>query len=195
MRPVRQLAEAAAAARQGDYDQKIDSARNDEVGRLAQSFQDLLADLREKRDMEEYVNELSRNLPEPAAARVLLGEAQSRDVLLLAVELRRYARTGGSADPRETLAELTVDLERVTAAIARGRGQVEVIAGHRVLARFEGEGRGHRALSVASRILEAGMATGLIGGGLGGGADAEAAAIALASGRAVTGPVTWGERA
>jgi HAMP domain-containing protein len=197
LRPVRQLAAAAEAARQGNYDQQIDSGRTDEVGRLAHTFHELLADLREKRDMEEYVNELSRNLPEPASARILLGDAQSRDVLLLAVELRRYARAGGSADPRETLAELTADLDRVTAAIARGRGQVEVIAGHRVLGRFEGEGRGHRALAVASRILEAGTATGLIGGGTGGGTggDIEAPAIALAAGRAVTGPVTWGDRA
>src|SRR5947199_1264355 len=91
LRPVRQLATAAEAARQGDYDQKIDSDRKDEVGRLAHTFHELLGDLREKRDMEEYVNELSRNLPEPAAARGLLGEAQSRDVLLLGIELRRYA--------------------------------------------------------------------------------------------------------
>jgi len=195
LRPVRRLADAAEAARQGDYDQQIDSDRGDEVGRLAHTFHELLAGLREKRDMEEYVNELSRNLPEPAAARVLLGEAQSRDLLLLAVELRRYARTGGSADPRETLAELTADLDRVTAAIARGRGQVEVIAGHRVLARFEGESRGHRALSVAARILESGMATGLIAPGGGAVGDPEAPVVALASGRAVTGPVTWGERA
>lgn len=207
LRPVRQLAAAAEAARQGNYDQQIDSDRTDEVGRLAHTFHELLANLREKRDMEEYVNELSRNLPEPAAARVLLGEAQSRDVLLLAVELRRYAHTGGSADPRETLAELTADLDRVTAAIARGRGLVEVIAGHRVLARFEGESRGTRALAVASRILESGIGTGLIapggmgggtGGGMGGGTgggDTEAPVIALASGRAITGPVTWGERA
>jgi HAMP domain-containing protein len=199
LRPVRRLAAAAEAARQGNYDQQIDSDRTDEVGRLAHTFHELLADLREKRDMEEYVNELSRNLPEPAAARVLLGEAQSRDVLLLAVELRRYAHTGGGSDPRETLAELTADLERVTTAIARGRGQVEVIAGHRVLARFEGENRGNRALSVASRILESGIATGLIapGGTMGGGmsGDTEAPVVALASGRAITGPVTWGERA
>ena len=53
--------------------------------------------------MEEYVTELSRNLPEAAGgARVLLGEAQSRDVLLLGIELRRYARAG--ADAPETLA-------------------------------------------------------------------------------------------
>ena len=186
LRPVRQLAAAAEAARQGDYDQQIDSDRTDEVGRLAHTFHELLGDLREKRDMEEYVNELSRNLPEPAGARVLLGEAQSRDVLLLAVELRRYAHSAGAAEPRQTLAELTADLERVTAAIARGRGQVEAIAGHRVLARFEGDSRGHRALAVAAQILDG--SAGLPG-------DVEAPAIALACGRAVTGPVTWGERA
>ncbi len=186
LRPVRQLATAAEAARQGDYDQKIDSDRTDEVGRLAHTFHELLGDLRQKRDMEEYVTELSRNLPEPAGARILLGEAQSRDVLLLAIELRRYAHSAAAVEPRQTLAELTADLERVTTAIARGRGQVEAVAGHRVLARFEGESRGHRALTVASQVLDGGA--GLPG-------DAEAPAIALASGRAVSGPVTWGERA
>ncbi|HEY4594230.1 MAG TPA: protein kinase, partial [Thermoanaerobaculia bacterium] len=184
MRPVRQLADAAEAARQGDYDQKIDSARNDEVGRLAQSFQELLADLREKRDMEEYVNDLSRSLPEPASARVLLGEAQTRDVLLLAVELRQYARAA-AGEPREALATLAADLERVTSAVARGRGQVEAVAGHRVLARFEGESRGPRALAVASRILDGVTVV----------QGVELPAIALTSGKAVTGPVTWGERA
>ncbi len=183
MRPVRQLAAAAEAARQGDYDQTIDSDRNDEVGRLAHTFHELLADLREKRDMEEYVNDLSRSLPEPASARVLLGEAQTRDVLLIAIELRQYARSGG--EPRETLAALATDLDRVTSAIARGRGQVEAVAGHRVLARFEGESRGSRALAVASRILDGvTMVQGV-----------EPPAIALASGKAVTGPVTWGDRA
>ncbi|HEV2854437.1 MAG TPA: protein kinase [Thermoanaerobaculia bacterium] len=182
--PVRRLVAAAEKARQGDYDEKIDSDRTDEVGRLAHAFHDLLADLREKRDMEEYVNDLSRTLPEPAPARGLLGEAQSRDVLLLAIELRQYARAAGG-EPRETLARLASDLERVTSAVTQGRGQVEAVSGHRVLARFEGDGRGFRALSVAAQVLGASAE----------GEDAEAPVAAMAAGRAVTGPVTWGERA
>ena len=185
--PVRQLADAAEAARQGNYDQQIDSDRPDEVGRLAHSFHELLADLREKRDMEEYVNDLSRTLPEPAPARGLLGEPQSREVLLLGIELRRYARAA-AGDPRTTLMELAADLDRATGAVARHRGQVETISGHRVIARFEGEGRGHRALAAASVVLEPGP-----GGNPAG--EEEVPAIAMTSGRAVTGPVTWGERA
>lgn len=187
LEPVRQLLTAAEAARQGNYDQKIDSeGRDDEVGRLARAFQELLADLREKRDMEEYVTELSRNLPEPQQARALLGEAQTRDVMLLGVELRKYARASG--DPKETLQRLAGDLERVTSAVARRRGQVEAISGHRVVARFEGEGRGARALAVAAEVLGA-----PIDGDTGD--EIESPVVALAAGKAVTGPVTWGERA
>lgn len=186
LRPVRRLVAAAEAARQGDYDQKIDSDRTDEVGRLGHAFHGLLADLREKRDMEEYVGELSRNLPEGAQVRGLLGEAQSRECLLLGIELRQYARASG--DARETLARLAADLERVTSALTRGRGVVEAISGHRVLARFEGDGRGFRALSVAARVLDA-----EVNAGAGGGTGMPVAA--MAAGRVVTGPVTWGERA
>jgi HAMP domain-containing protein len=188
LEPVRRLADAAEAARQGDYDQQIDSDRPDEVGRLAHAFHELLAGLREKRDMEEYVNDLSRTLPEPAAARGLLGEPQSREVLLLGIELRRYARAVAGGDPRATLVELAADLDRATSAVARHRGQVEAISGHRLIARFEGEGRGGHALAAAAAVLEPGP-----GGNPAG--EEEAPAIAMTSGRAVTGPVTWGERA
>lgn len=188
LRPVRQLVAAAEAARQGDYDRQIESDRGDEVGRLSRAFRDLLADLREKRDMEEYVTELSRNLPEPAQARAVLGDAQNRDVLLLAIELRQYSRAAVNGDPRETLARLAGDLERVTSAVARGRGQVEAVSGHRVLARFEGEGRGYRALAVAAGALEPPVDDNAAG-------EREEPVAAMTAGRAITGPVTWGERA
>ncbi len=194
LRPVRQLVGAAEAARQGDYDRDIDSDRGDEVGRLAHAFHELLADLREKRDMEEYVTELSRNLPEPAQARAVLGDAQSREVLLLGIELRQYARAGVNGDARDTLARLASDLERVTAAIARGRGQLEGVSGHRVLARFEGEGRGYRALAVAAGVLAPAVSGG-VSGQTGSTEEAEEAVAAMTAGRAITGPVTWGERA
>jgi serine/threonine-protein kinase len=192
LRPVRRLVTAAEAARQGDYDQQIDSDRTDEIGRLAHAFSELLADLREKRDMEAYVAELSRNLPEPAQARAPIGEPQSREVLLLAVELRGLARTEG--DPQGTLDRVGADLKRVTEAVSRRRGRIETVSGHRVLARFEGEGRGTRALAAAAQILEAsppgpdGSDTALAN-------EAEAPVVAMAAGRTVSGPVVYGEQA
>jgi serine/threonine-protein kinase len=184
--PVRRLVAATAAARQGDYDQKIAADRNDEVGQLARSFDDLLADLREKRDMEAYVTELSRNLPEPQQGRAVVGSPQSREVLLMGIELRRYARPSESG-PQEVLERLALDLKQATAAVQAQRGQVDGIAGHRVLARFEGEGRGRRALTAASRILGTGPEEDPA-------AADEAPALAFAAGRAVTGPVSFGDQ-
>jgi HAMP domain-containing protein len=66
MRPVRQLAAAAAAARRGDYDQKVEVHGGREVAELARTFNTLLADLREKREMETYIADLARSLPAPA---------------------------------------------------------------------------------------------------------------------------------
>jgi eukaryotic-like serine/threonine-protein kinase len=186
--PVRRLLTAAEAARQGDYSQKIESARDDEVGRLAHAFDDLLADLREKRDMEEYVNELSRNLPEPAGARPVVNEPQSREVLLLAIELRGLARAVNGTGPEGALQRLGAELEKVRAAVSGSRGKIESVSGHRVVARFEGPERGTRALAAASRILGAGTEEDLA-------VEAESPAIALAAGRVVTGPVPLGETA
>ena len=186
LRPVRRLLAAAEAARQGDYDQKIETGRADEVGRLARAFSELLADLREKRDMEAYVTELSKNLPEPAQAKAVLGEPQTREMLLLGVELRSLARVMANGDPKGVLDRVGAELERVRAAIAGQRGKIETVAGHRVLARFEGKGRGERALAAASEILGPGDEQ-LV-------SEAEAPVVALAAGKAVTGPVVYGEQ-
>jgi class 3 adenylate cyclase/tRNA A-37 threonylcarbamoyl transferase component Bud32 len=185
--PLRALSGAADAARQGNYDQKIATGRTDEVGRLSNAFDELLADLREKRDMEAYVTELSRNLPEPAQGRAVVGGPQTRDVLLLGIDLRRYARATSGGGPQETLDRLTADLERLTTAVAAQRGQLEGVTGHRVLVRFEGESRGRRALTAAAQVLA--------GYSQGDAAEEEASpAVALASGKAVSGPVTVAEQ-
>jgi len=69
LRPVRRLADAADAARRGDYEQVVASGGDDEVARLARSFRSLLADLREKRDMESYLAGIAHDVAAGPAAR------------------------------------------------------------------------------------------------------------------------------
>ena len=186
LEPVRHLVGAAEAARQGNYDQKIPVESGDEIGRLAGAFDDLLADLREKRDMEAYVTELSRNLPEPSQGKAVAGSPQVRDVLLMGVELRRFARPVDGAGPQAALDLMAIDLARISNAVSSQRGVVEGIVGHRVLARFEGSGRGRKALAAAAQILGETSDDPA--------AEVDAPVVALAAGRAVTGPVSYGEQ-
>ena len=101
--PVRRLAAAAEAARQGNYDQKIATDRGDEVGRLA---------ARLRRPARRPAREAGhgglrhRAVAQPARAGAgrgaVVGAPQSREVLLLGVELRALRPRRDGAGPQAT---------------------------------------------------------------------------------------------
>ncbi len=65
LRPIAHMAKAAEAAAAGDYRTHIGIESSDVLGRLASAFDSLLSDLREKNDIEGYVGQMARFLPEP----------------------------------------------------------------------------------------------------------------------------------
>jgi HAMP domain-containing protein len=65
-RPLEHLADAADAARGGRFDPGLPAGGTDEVGRLTRAFQGLLSELREQREMESYLQAISRSMPESA---------------------------------------------------------------------------------------------------------------------------------
>jgi serine/threonine-protein kinase len=191
LRPVRDLAEAAEAARRGDYDRRVGDAGGDEVGRLAATFDELLSSLREKRDMETYMSHLSLSLPEAAEAgeRERPAPPAAEEVVLLAAELRRHGRSVGASGPaaEAAMAAFQHDVDRLTAAALAEGGRLEAVLGHRVLVSFAGASAAARALAVAVSVMAAAR-----------GESAEIWAlpvVALAAGTAARGGVLWGEGA
>jgi serine/threonine-protein kinase len=65
-RPLERLADAADAARGGRFELALPGGGMDEVGRLTRAFRGLLLELREQREMEAYLQMLSRSLPDAA---------------------------------------------------------------------------------------------------------------------------------
>jgi serine/threonine-protein kinase len=180
LRPVRELAAVAEAARAGNYDQTIVVERDDEVGQLARALDVLLSNLREKRDMEAYLVDLSRTLPDPARADVTPSHASQRATVEAAGGGAPASVGGGAAAGAAELAGsvvLTLDLrhtglapastagggleargrelETVTSHVTSRAGSVEEVFGGHVVARFEGEGRAARAVAAAGGALRA----------------------------------------
>lgn len=180
-RPLHRLAAAAQAATEGDYDQQIALDRHDEVGRLAGAFDTLLSELRERRDMEIYVAELARTLPEPEVVVPEAAPAEERSVTLLGVELRRAPAVGGT--PQEVLETLARELRRIARAVRTGTGKVEALLGHRLVASFEGPGRSDRALQAAAETVSRRPS----GGG-------DPPVVVLVAGVVVSGTTTWDNR-
>src|SRR6185503_529452 len=187
-KPVRDLAAAATAASEGNYGQRIAIDRGDEVGRLAEAFNHLLSELREKQDMETYINELSRTLPSSNGDRhAAMEEAGTRPVALLGIDMRRYAQPKIGYDPEATVEQLAQDLRRVHAAVGARQGKIEGAFGQRLLVSFAGDNRAFRALSAGAEISS------VLSAARNAFEEAEPPIVAITEGEAVTGSVVWGE--
>ncbi len=187
LKPLRDLTAAAENAAKGDYDTSISIGRGDEVGRLSEAFDSLLSDLREKKELEVYVSDLSRHLPEPSR-KGTAKPASAQDMALVALEMRRYAHPRTAKDPTEAMDRLSQDLRRITSVTFSHQGKVEAAAGHRVLLRFEGDQGALRALAAAGELHK------LLGTPENAFDQAEPPVFAITVGRAATGSAVWGDQ-
>lgn len=155
LQPMLRLTAAAKAAAEGDYDQPIAVDQGDEVGQLASAFSSLLSELREKRDMETYVNELARSVPEAEGASPEAEPASRRDLVLLGIEQRPQTATpSDGGDAGEHLDLLARDVRRIGRLVSAQGGKLESFFGNRLVASFEGKRRAERALWAIARLGE-----------------------------------------
>ena len=179
LEPLRRLADAADAAARGDLDQTIHGTdRRDEVGQMADAFDSLLAELRETRDMQVYLRELSRTLPDQEKAGNESLPPRGFYPTIVGLELRQYSGSGQlDSTPKEMLDHLSHDLRRLSRSVVAHGGSIEAASGHRLIAVFEGDRHAERALSGAAEIISMGKSLPL--------------AVVITGGRAATGTVTW----
>jgi eukaryotic-like serine/threonine-protein kinase len=157
--PVRKLASAADKAADGDYTQQVDMQGNDEIAKLGHAFNELLSSLREKGDMEGYVSNLSKFLPEPGADNLPVSRSfphvpPSRFKLcLIGIEFRRFGQDvplGQEAIFLTQLASLHSDAE----GFARSHdGRVLEQNSSRLVLGFGGDEKELRALHALNVLL------------------------------------------
>jgi HAMP domain-containing protein len=188
-RPIQELVRATTAAREGRYDVTTPPGGSGEVLALANSFNALLAELRERREMADYVEKLARNLPEAAgrAAEAPARPAAAREATLVGVELRRHGRLRPGQQAGGLLEKLAADLRTAATALAAQGGTIEAVHGHRLIAAFTGASRSERALAA---VAELGAALGRPEHAFD---EVEPPAAALASGELVSGSLRLGE--
>lgn len=161
LRPVRSMALAAEQAVAGNYKTQIGVTGNDELARLSHAFDSLLADLREKSDIEGYVGNLSRFLPDPAAERTPvttpkpapaapLLAPRRENLCLLGLEFRDLVKQADATTPEQGIAEMQALVEQIERA-APGASVVQN-AGARFVLGFAGEARLVRALHALRQI-------------------------------------------
>lgn len=186
--PVRRLSEAAQAAARGNYQQSFEADGRDELARLTGAFDTLLSDLREKSDMEGYMSDLAKYLPDTLEQ----GSTKNRNkndrqvskrgaFALLGLDLRRFAKKATETAPQEVMNIFNASVNNIDVLAKAYGGRTVAVVGHRVLVVFEGYDDYKRALVVAGNVLATLMNEG------------EGIAAAVVYGDAVLGSAELGE--
>ncbi len=167
LKPLRLMADAAEKAAAGDFTSRIGVRGKDALARLSNAFDSLLATLREKDEMEGYVGNLSRLLPEsneaptssashPLAALTELSiEPELVSLNILALEYRQLAAPllPGQLSRRAEEFEM---IERRVNLVARQHGsRVVHNSGNRFVVGFSGSQSTTDALSTFRDLLDA----------------------------------------
>jgi len=170
LQPVRAMAQAAEQAAAGNYQTRVGVSGSDEVGRLSRAFDSLLADLREKSDIEGYVGSLSRYLPEPAFERTgspvpatpapTPMPARSEAVVLLGLEFRDLYRADASAQADAMQSRFESVLARLDGVAQRCGGSLRGLHGARFVLAFANQQRFAVALNALAQIRDESVANG-----------------------------------
>ncbi len=136
-RPMQQLAGHTKLVAAGDYTQRIELPREDELGQLATAFNQMTAGLAER----DRVRNLLGMVVSPEIATQLLQSdlklgGEEREVTILFCDLRDFTSFSEKMPPSEVLALLNRYLDRMSTIIERHGGVIDKFIGDAIMALF-----------------------------------------------------------
>lgn len=156
--PIKKLAAAALSAASGDYNTQVKLSGNDELANLSNSIDHLLSDLRDKQDMQNYISELSKNLPEEKTTELSTSSSFSlpesvQKCCLLMVDINQ--KNTNSSETKEVITQLQKINDLIMAQITNAEGIPVRIGSNIFVAAFSQSDSAEIAYSVAGGIDKA----------------------------------------
>jgi len=136
-RPVRALVGATERIARGDYDTRVEVATRDELGTLAESFNEMAHGLELK---ERYRGVLDKVVSREVAEELLGGEVElggeNREVTTLFADLRGFTGLTEGMEPQGVIGLLNACMGRLSAAVEDEGGVVDKYVGDELMAIF-----------------------------------------------------------
>ncbi len=137
MRPIRKLVQGTEMIRQGHYDVQVKVHSADEIGQLAQSFNEMVEGLRMN---QKYQRLLSQVADRMVAQQLIHNEAalggELREVSVLFCDIRGFTSLTTGMPPDEVIALLNEHMTALTSLVHEHCGVVDKFVGDMVMALF-----------------------------------------------------------
>ena len=136
-RPVRRLYRATMRLRDGDYDVRIPVRSNDELGKLAEAFNETAQELSLKNKYRDVLNKVTDKV---VAERLIQGKValggKTRQMTVLFCDIRQYTEITQDLSPEETVNMLNEHMTAMTRVVHEHGGVVDKFVGDMVMAVF-----------------------------------------------------------
>lgn len=152
--PVRTIGSAADQIGDGDLDVLIPVGSDDEVGRLAERINDMVAGLRQKLELSKFVSRATISQVESSDGAVHR-EGERRQLTVLFSDIRGFTAFSETRKPEEVVAMLNAYLQVQSEVVIAHGGDIDKFVGDELMARFSGENHGARATLAAVEMVEA----------------------------------------
>ncbi len=157
--PVRALMQAASRVAEGDYQAHVQESRQDELGRLAASFNEMTAGWRLK---EQYRGVLDKVVSKEVAEELLRGDielgGEAREASVLFADIRGFTSLTEGMPPEAVIGLINSCMARMSEAVEAEGGVVDKYVGDELMAVFGApisrRDDARRAVCAAVRIQE-----------------------------------------
>ena len=151
--PIAKLSEGTREVAAGNFDFQLDVHRSDEIGHLAESFNQMMQGLRERADMQKFV---SQSTVEMIQARTRPTSAGERRVMtMLFSDIRGFTSISEHRSPEEVVTMLNRCLSLQADLVRKFEGDVDKYVGDAVFAHFAGPDMVLNAIRCAVEIHRA----------------------------------------
>jgi len=148
--PVQTLVDATEKIRAGNYDVQLGSSSKDEIGRLSQSFNEMVIGLRERIMMSKFVSASTVEMIREGGKLQLGGER--RNVTVFFSDIRGFTAFSERVQPEVVIDTLNKYLSTQARLIVKHHGVIDKYVGDEVVAIFEGPDMADNALHAAMEI-------------------------------------------
>ena len=155
-RPILRIGEAASEIAKGNLDIRVRNVRShDEIGDLANRFNDMIVQLNERFELQKFVSLGTMKAIQGSDERTVSLGGERRTVAILFADIRGYTAFSENREPEEVVTVLNQYFQRLSDIVTAHGGDIDKFVGDQIMAVFAGAKMSKHAVECAIDMMKA----------------------------------------